>query len=243
MAKEVTASAQKLGALGDELERALSGLSELELGEKQRKGEDIRRMISHYLRLTETMEDRRVRIYNLSLQVLAISLAGSALLLAHREALVRFLLGFVFLSASSGVLALFFVASIATGLFYQCQSAFRYPFVQCPELEEYGNRWKWFYYGNKEILKINTRSVFRTSDPNKTAVPYLAGLRDFVSNYSRETFDAQLRDSVIQLYLYQVHNYYKNRWYLRLTSIWRFTFFAALAWLAVGIIYGVRCFN
>ena len=62
---------------------------------------------------------------------------------------------------------------------------------------------------------ISTRSVFPTSDRSKTAVPYLAGLRDFASNYCQETSDSELRDNVIQLYLRQVHSYYKNRWHLR----------------------------
>jgi len=43
---------------------------------------------------------------------------------------------------------------------------------------------------------ISTRSVFPTSDRSKTAVPYLAGLRDFASNYCQETSNSELRDNV-----------------------------------------------
>lgn len=49
-------------------------------------------------------------------------------------------------------------------------------------------------------------------------MPYLKGLHYFVVNYSEETLDSELSDNIQQLYLLQVHNYYKNKFFLRLNN-------------------------
>ena len=101
-------------------------------------------------------------------------------------------------------------------LVFTMQSVFPYPFLKLPGL---GNQWKWFYYGNSSILKISTSPLVASTDAAKTTLPYLEGLLTMTSNYAAETPQSAVRSALIQLYLLQVHNYYKNRWYTQLFRV------------------------
>ena len=73
-------SPPEIQALTAEVDNALTGLTELGCEEKKRKLEDILKMISYYGDLTEKMESRRTSVYNLGLQVFAVSVAVLAFL-------------------------------------------------------------------------------------------------------------------------------------------------------------------
>ncbi len=194
-----------------ELER-LRGLSETDL---ERKNEDVKSMIRYYNHLTDMVEERRMRIHTFSLQLLAISAALFGVVVSGTAGLTPGDFVFWPLVDSLGVLIL---ASLLSGIIYELQSGFRYPFLQ---LEQYGNQWKWFYYGNPDILRISTRVFLPERDAVRTSEPYLAGLRTFARNYCDETLKTEITDNIQQLYLVQVHNYYKNRFYLQLTEVWK----------------------
>ena len=105
--------------------------------------------------------------------------------------------------------------SIGIIIFHETQSVFEYPFRS----GKYGNKWKWFYYGNKSVLKIKTMPVFPSKRHAQTTIPYLEGLKEFIQNYKDETIDEELSDNIQQLYLLLVHNYYKNQFHSQLTKI------------------------
>ena len=117
---------------------------------------------------------------------------------------------------------IFFVFFIIVS--YQCQSRFRYPFLK---LKKFGNKWKWFYYANPHIQEISRKAVFPSKEFEKTQKPYLEGLREFVKNYREETLDKELSDNIQQLYLLQVHNYYKNKFFLFLVHLRLWSFYGS----------------
>lgn len=211
----------------DELERAISielkALKGLNKAQKETKNKDILTMISYYNRLTEAVEVRRNQVHFHTLQLLAVSVGGVGILLAQIGAIqghwgnivVAFaLMPFVFLFGWFIVLSLISIAK------YENQNGFKYPFLP---LGSFGsNKWKWFYYGNPPILKINTRAFRPSNDFDRTLEPYMAGLSNFIRNYREETLDREIVDNIQQLYLLQVHNYYKNKWYLSLVSLRRY---------------------
>ena len=197
---------------------------------KVKKNSDIKSMINRYVELTNSVEDRRVRIHTFSLQVLAISVAALTLLVSSdkvsREG-VLFYVGVV-------IFVLLIGCSLWTSYLYVRQSGFRYPFLS---LEEYGeNKWKWFYYGNKSILKIDANPLGSVKSPSRRIIPYLEGLRDFVEWYTDETLNKEITDNVQQLYLLQVHNYYKNQFYLQLTKVWQMSLRVILVVIGIGFV-------
>lgn len=221
----------ELEQLKKEIDEEIISLSKLSIKEKNCKNKDIKSMIQHYLNLTDKMEDRRTRIYNFTLQYLIICLTGLGLLLSQRNRICDIIFYPIMV-----VLIIQIIFSGIIIILHEKQSAFRYPFLY---LDEYGNKWKWFYYGNKFVLKIKTRVVRPSKRPDQTTNPYLEGLKDFIQNYKDETIDEELSDNIQHLYLLLVHNYYKNQFHLQLTGIrlWslRVTFVAFL--IAIAIIY------
>lgn len=210
---------------------------------KKAKNEDIKSMIRHYIALSDKIEDRRIRIYTIGLQVLTISLTVLGLVLTRYENPTRDpLMVTVLLSIATLGLSAFFV-----GIVFHFQSGFRYPFLS---LKGYANQWKWFYYGNPEVSKIQAnpiRHYLKSKMPRINLTPirrwfeaadncdrmhYLAGLEYYSHQYGEEDLDREIKQNIVQLYLLQVHNYYKNRFERQLTNIWKFAFTAVpLIWL------------
>lgn len=74
----------------------------------------------------------------------------------------------------------------------------------------------------------------------ETNEPYLRGLHAFLENYRVETLDTEIRNNIQQLYLLQVHNYYKNRFYLQLVSVLKWSVYVTLVVaIAVGVLVSV----
>lgn len=199
--------------LENEIDQALSEFGSLDVDDKKRKNQDIKDMIHYVNGMTSRVEDRRNRIYTSSLQFVAVLLTLCGIILAllrdgqsNQQVLILALAFFM--------PQVFFAFVII--VIYELQSRFRYPFLK---LRKHSNVWKWFYYGNEEILKISRRPVLPSKNENLTTLPYLKGLKVFVDNYRTETLDEEIADNIRQLYLLKVHNYYKNRFYLQLNMI------------------------
>lgn len=200
--------ASTITALKSEIETALRSLLQLSDEAKIHKNEDAKEMIRYYGGMTDSMETRRIRIADFAWQSLAVTLTAAGVILSlSMVAVIKIPLLLV--------LATIFVVSLLKIREYQVQSALRYPFRDFPE---YANMWKWFYYGNPYVAKINHDPFTVEDSQDEDQSRYLQGLKMFVSNYSGETIDQELHDNLLQLFILQVHNYYKNRFYLRLVD-------------------------
>ena len=225
----------KLNNLKEKISRKLIKLRSLPDELKIEKNDDIKEMIRYYIDLTDKIEDRRVRIHTFGLQLLAISATGLALLFSQYDEIESMDLAKFLIWPVTLILSVLILSSLISSIFYVRQSWFRYPFLK---LKDYGNnKWKWFYYGNEEILKISTNPFSRQRNLKKTLEPYLSGLSNFLSNYKDENLDKEISDNIQQLYLLQVHNYYKNRFYLQLTKIWKWSFSIVIIILVSAALY------
>jgi len=199
-------SGDQISAIKKELDEALNGFSLLSDRVKQDKNQNIKDMISYFGNLTKNIEDRRIHLADVAWQSLAISFTALGIILAvHILAIFKIP---IFL-----VLFTLLLMSVLKIQEYQVQSYFRYPFLAYPE---YANRWKWFYYGNPFLSKINDNPFTAKKHHLDDEVKYLNALNVFAKNYSAETIDKELHDNLLQLFLLQTHNFYKNRFYLRL---------------------------
>ena len=212
--------------LEKEISKKLNELRKLPEDLKKRKNDDIIKMISYYVDMSNKLDDRRLRIHNFSLQLLAISATGLAILFSNYYRIKLMDFGKFFIYAATIVFSVLIISSLISSIFYVRQSGYRFLFLK---LQDYGNnKWKWFYYANKEILKIDRNPIIRTNKYEKTKKPYYSGLLNFLSNYKEENLDKEITDNIQQLYLFQVHNYYKNQFYLQLTKIWNISFLIVL---------------
>jgi len=224
--------------LNEVVSKKLEELMKLPDDLKRNKNEDIKEMIRYYNSMSDKVEDRRIHIHVSSLQLLAISVTGLALLVSQSDAMRTTALGKLLFLPTVLIVGMVVLSSLISSLLYEMQSGFRYPFLK---FDKYGNQWKWFYYGNQEILKINRNPIFKSKDPIKTKVPYLNGLSRFLSNYKNEDLSKEITDNIQQLYLLQVHNYFKNRFYLQLTVIWKWAFYAIFAIIVFFILFYLCC--
>ena len=205
--------------------------------ERARKSDDIRNMILYYRNLSDNIEARRNDVFRVSLQILAISVSGLAFAITQYSKLVTSSAGTMVFWSIVGTVVVLICCAFVAALQYHRQSAYQYPFL---ELREHGNRWKWYYYGNREILNISCSLRLCASDKKKDTLAYLSGLAFFAAKYTEETAEGELRDNLIHLYLLQVHNYYKNQFYLQLTNVWKHgislvSLGLALSWLGFAL--------
>ena len=190
-------------------------------------------MIKYYRDMTIEIEDRRTRQNNVNLQMLAISVTAFAVLISNSQKFINIQSGNILYKFTFSIIAVLAVSAIVSLLLFVKQSTFKYPFL---ELKKFGNRWKWFYYGNEEILKINA-NPFSKKDWNNSLKPYLRGLSNFVDNYEKENLNIEIIDNIQQLYLLQVHNYYKNHFYLQLTNIWKYSLYIIVLIIICGVVF------
>ena len=226
---QLNVGAPDLATLKSNAYQELGNLKTLDKDAKEHKLADIKEMIERYTGMTDAIEDRRIKIHDLSFQLLGISLAGLGVLFSNN---VNVILPVKWAIVSLLAVQVFF--SLWGLLLFLRQS--RFPYYPFRELPEFGNKWKWFYYGNQQVLKISTDVYRPSTDPSETLVPYLRGLRDFAHNYATEQLDDELSDGVQQLYLMQVHNYYKNRFYLQLVRVREISIYFSIAALIIGAI-------
>ena len=184
----------------------LNSISILPIEAKKEKNEDIKSMITYYDGMTKTIEDRRTHSAEFAWQSIAVTITAFGIIFALP--IISFIKLLILL-----VLGEITIISFIKIREYNAQSAYRYPFLK---FNEYGNKWKWFYYGNEYIPKINSSPFIGEKEKNEDRLNYLNGLKLFINKYSQETLDKEINDNILQLYLLQVHNFYKNRFYLRL---------------------------
>lgn len=206
--------------LNDEINRIEQSLNNLEnLSDEiiEKKNKDIIEKIYYYIELTDKIEERRERIQNFSYQYLAILITALGILLTIKSEIP--LLEFYF-----------FIFTILIQIFFSYfiifkfvrQSIYNYPFLK---IKEFSNQWKWFYYGNEYIQKIKTKHNFLSKNTKTNSISnYLKGLDFFINKYIEEDLKTEIKSNIIQLYLLQVHNYYKNKFYLQLSKVRIYSF-------------------
>lgn len=216
--------------MSEKINNDLAKLNGLDKDQKIRINEDIKKMISYYNQLTDQIESRRTRLVESSWQTLTILIAASGLLIAAK-------LTWIILYPALIIFGIQIIFAIAKLHEYQAQSGFKYPFNN----SGFGNKWKWFYHANPFIKSINPNPFQKENENQKNLLPYLEGLRFFVESYTNETIDKELQNNIKQLYLLQVHNFYKNKFFLRLNKydLWanRVSFTLLFAYLGVLIGY------
>ncbi len=201
----------KHNRLSDDIDRLIASLQDLSPQEKRRKHQDVETMIRYYVGLTQSVEDRRNRVCDVTIQYLVVLVAVIGVLAGQRQGMPSWL--YVMLMAAvvtQGIFSLYLMYR------YEQQSGFRYPFL---DYEFHGNQWKWFYRGNPFFQRLQQQGFISCRDPEQARTMYLEGLRDFVYRYSLESLDSDLASDIKQLYLMQVHNYYKNQFYLELVRL------------------------
>jgi hypothetical protein len=212
----------------------LAKLTALDKDQKSKVNEDVKKMISYYNQLTDQIESRRTRLIESSWQTLTILIAASGLLIATK------LTGIILYPALI-IFCIQIIFAIAKLQEYQAQSGFKYPFNN----SDYGNKWKWFYHANPYIKLINPDPFQKKHENQGNLLPYLEGLHYFVENYGNETIDKELVDNIQQLYLLQVHNFYKNKFFLRLNKydLWANRISFTLLFGYLGVLIGYWIYN
>lgn len=228
-------SENKIKKLFTKIDEEIKSLLKLKKTEKEEKNKDVVEMIKYYSQLTNEIENRRIRIHDFTLAMLTIAIAGIGILLSDKisfnsEIYYPMLFSLIFVVICGGYVA----------FIYERQSGFRYPFLN---IEQYGNTWKWFYYGSKDIQKINTRVFPKSDDFVDTHEPYLKGFETFIRKYRIEDIDLALKDNITQLYLLKVHNYYKNKFYLQLSKVWNFIMLGLIVVFIFTFIIRYFCLN
>lgn len=225
---------KRLEVLRKEISDEVNALKSLSDDEKRQKNDNIISMIRHYIEMSDKVEDRRGRIRTFTLQMLAIWVTATILLTAF------------YLNKNVDIHIIFFAAALAlfvgqisfclySAFIYERQSGFRYPFLW-PAAEEYGNKWKWFYYGSKPLQRISTKTIRESKTFGTTLEPYLESFRDFINEYRLENLDSEIINNIQQLHLLRVHNYYKNKFFLQLTNIQKWSLYAIPITATIGAI-------
>lgn len=182
-------------------------------------------LIEYYENMTSKAEDKRGSIHGSAVKSLNLIVAFLTLVITINVSNTALLPYFIpiYVFASISLINALTIMSV-----YWMQSSCKYV-SKDTRLTEYGNYWKRFYYGNKEILKISTslkKNYFKVSGKNQnnafdeaSVEAYLCGLDFMVTKYVKETLNEKVENNIKQLYLMQVLNYYKNRYNMFLTSI------------------------
>jgi hypothetical protein len=194
----------------------LQNLDKLTNKQKIEKNNDIKEMIKHYLNMSNNLDNRRNMLLGTTWNILTVLFLLATFIITIKTSLgADYIFLLIPIISVVSVLSIFSVAKIYE---YHRQSGYRYPFL---DIKEFSNKWKWFYYGNEPITKIDPNPGINKLNLNyvKNNEYFLLGLSNFIDNYTKETLKTELRENIIQLYLLQVHNFYKNKFLLRLNSI------------------------
>lgn len=228
---------ERFTQLGNEVSQEITQLKGLSQDEKRAKDQNIISMIRHYIDMTDKVEDKRNGIHTFTLQMLSIWIAAIFVLLTvHFDEDVK--INPVLFAVIIAVLIVQILFCLYSAWVYEKQSGFRYSFLWS-ELEQYGNKWKWFYYGSRLVQRISTNVIRESRSFNTTVEPFMESYREFLHNYATENLDSQIVDDIQQLHLLRVHNYYKNKFYLQLTDIQKWALFALPTSAAVGAVVGL----
>lgn len=208
--------------------KLIVNISNLSDQTKREKNEDVKKMIDYYNNLTSEIEDRRNRVYENSLTLLLVIITAIALLFSNVNQQ-----RWMFIPMISFFTMLISLIILVCVFFWQNES--NYVFKDS-SLIEYSNKWKWFYHGNKNIKEIN---IYNYST-NNSIRHYIDGLNLFLEKYITETTNSELTDNLQQLYLLQVHNYYKNKYYLQLVHIQKWGLISSLLVALITTIFVLK---
>ena len=232
---------QRFDQLKKEVSEEVDSLKALSNDEKRSKNDNMISMIRHYIKMTDRVEDRRNGIHTFTLQMLAIWVAAIfVLFVLYFDEDIK--INSVLFGVIIAVLITQILFCLYHALIYYKQSSFRYAFLWS-ELGQYGNKWKWFYYGSEPIQRIATNTILESKSFNATVEPFLESYRDFRHNYVVENLDSEITDNIQQLHLLRVHNYYKNKFYLQLTAIQKWALYAFPVSAAVGALIAFLVMN
>jgi hypothetical protein len=194
-----------------ELENDLKNLRDIKKKDKEKKLKDIKDMIRFYVDSTRDVEERRIRIAETSWQSMLIIVGIATICFSVNMPIIIKLMVFLALLYP-------FIQQFRIIHEYFEQAGYKYVFLSENKLlDKFSNKWKWFYYGNKYITNISTDSFNRSKILNDEKY-YISGLKYFIDNYINENIDSEIENGIQQLYLLQVHNFYKNKFYLRLRN-------------------------
>lgn len=221
--------------LKKEVKQKLKEITQLEDNLKKNKNEDIKKMIKYYRNMTVETEDRRTRLNSVNLQTLAISVTAIVWIITNCQKFDNIHLGDIYYTFILSTLIILAGTSLISIFCFSLQSAFKYQFSK---IKEFGNQWKWFYLGNEEIIRINANPFSKKN----SLKPYLKGLSIFLNNYEKEDLNKEITDNIQQLYLLQVHNYYKNEFYFQLNKIWKYSLCIIILLLTMLIIVVIFCY-
>lgn len=207
----------------DEIEAKLEELRNLDDKTLSDKNEDIVSMIKYYNELTNAVEERRNKIYADSLTFVGIIVAAATILCTIANWTDYLVIPIVFFCVQ-----LLVQLTLICKFYIQNDSGYLFNDGQ---LKPHSNQWKWFYYGNSHIGQINVNK------PDSSSIrSYIDGFKLFADNYLHEDVKSQISSNIQQLYLLQVHNFYKNRYYLQLVKIQRNGFILSIMAAAITVI-------
>ncbi len=209
------------GEVDNELQKIDSINDKIKLNEIN---EDCIKKISHFISLSKEMDSRSSSIHNFSLNYL--------ILLVMLATLVFSVIDNVWKWVPLMIIALQIIMPLIAICRYYWQQKADYIFKR-ENLNEYSNKCKWFYYGNPHISKIKLNPK-KDKDVDESVLEYMKGLKVLVGNYIGNDIKADVKDNLIQLYLLQVHNYYKNKYYEKLSEVYRWN----IGLLVIGLVLG-----
>lgn len=211
-----------------DLEQCFTQLLSADENKKKHINEDVISKILYFNALTDKVEERRSKIQTFSYQYLAILLTVTGVFITYFNNIYIHTRAVVI-----GVLCIQILSTLFILIFYNFQSSYNYPFKGYPN---YSNQWKWFYYGNSYIQKLNINPFF-SINKTQNKIDYLEGLHYIVKKYNEETLDNELKSNLIQMYVLQVHNYYKNKFYLQLFDIMKWSLYISILFILSYSVY------
>ncbi len=214
-----------------DVEESITKLLLLTSAEKKTMNKEIISKICYFNNLTDKIEDRRSKIQTFSYQYVAILLTILGVLISNKISFSTSVNLLIYLCLGTQIFI-----TILIIITYYFQSNFHYPFN---DIEDYSNQWKWFYKGNKHIQKMKRSPLYtQNHKESKSNIHYLEGLKFIIDKYTAENLDTDLKNNIIQLYLLQAHNYYKNKFFLQLTNIRKWGLY-----LILDILVGFTIYN
>jgi hypothetical protein len=233
----------------EEYESALTKLDDIGNEEAEKIYKETTELIKYMHSLSSDMEQRRTAVYDDAVKRITIIvplLTAVVTIVANQSKYLRYLIPVL------GFGCIVFIFSIIIMIQYWVQSQSKYIFKD-KNIAKFGNSWKWFYYGNPHIVKIHTNHVSQRREAAETlngvynhegVDAYMQGLLFMIHGYLGECSNssARLQSNIQQLYLMQVHNYYKNRQHMCLAKTSEIGIFFSIGIVALCIVYALWIF-
>lgn len=204
----------------------IENIKKLSNEDKEKIYHETSNLIEYFNAMSDTAETKRTSIYNSALTRINLFLIFLTVIVTINISTGSSKLTQFFIPVYT-VISISVIGELLTVFVYWIQSSSIYVSKDL-RLMDYGNYWKRFYYGNPHILKISTsiRECIGKSGKNQNnvfkeeeVIEYMNGLNYEIEKFSNESLDEKVINNIQQLYLMQVHNYYKNRYNMKLATI------------------------